>query len=63
MEYEINNKINYNTLYIINTILKRNEQKETKRIPTQIPPGGMGNGLERAYSKIILLIVVTISKK
>ena len=22
-----------------------------KRTPTQIPPGGMGNGLERAYSK------------
>ena len=22
-----------------------------KKAPTQIPPGGMGNGLERAYSK------------
>ena len=33
-----------------------------KRTPTQIPPRGMGNGLERAYSKIILLTVVTISE-
>ena len=25
--------------------------------PTQIPPGGMGNGLERAYSKIIFITI------
>ena len=46
MEYEINNKIN--------------EQKATKRTPTQIPPGGMGNGLERAYSKNNFITAVTI---
>ena len=63
MEYEINNKINYTTLHIRSKlILKINEQKATKRTPTQIPPGGMGNGLERAYSKNNLLTVVTISK-
>ena len=28
---------------------------------TQIPAGGMGNGLERAYSEIFLLPVVKIS--
>ena len=31
--------------------MKINEQKVTKRTPTQIPSGGMGNGLERSYSK------------
>ena len=36
------NQINYS---------KRNKQKMTKSAPTRIPPVGMGNGLERAYSK------------
>ena len=52
MKYEINKKINYTTLHIRSIlVLKRNDQKATKRTPTQIPLGGMGNGLERAYSK------------
>ena len=54
MEYEIDNEIKYTTLHI-RSMLKRNEQKATKRTPTQIPPEGMGNGLERAYSKIIFI--------
>ena len=29
--------------------------KSKKLTPTQIPPGGMGNGLERAYSKNIFI--------
>ena len=32
-------------------LVKGNKQKSMKKAPTQIPPGGMGNGLERAYSK------------
>ena len=52
MEYETDNELNYTTLQIRSKlILKRNEKKATKRTPTQIPLGGMGNGLERAYSK------------
>ena len=41
---------------------KINKQKATKRAPTQIPPRGMGNGLERAYSKNDFITAVTISK-
>ena len=36
--------------------------KLTKKAPTRIPPGGMGNGLERAYSKDDFIIEITISK-
>ena len=63
MEYEIDKEINYTTLHIRSILVwKRNEQKAIKNTPTQIPPGGMGNGLESAYSKIILLTAVTISE-
>ena len=50
----IKNKLFY-PAYYINTSLKRNEQKATKMTPMQIPPGGMGNGLESAYSKNIFI--------
>ena len=53
MEYGINNEMNYPTLQIISKIVlkkKGNEEKHEKT-PTQIPPGGMGKGLERPYSK------------
>ena len=63
MEYENDNELNYTTLHIIATLyLKNMNEKAKKRPQTQIPPGGMGNGIERAYSKkIFLLTVVTIS--
>ena len=51
MEYGIKNKIKYTTLQIRSILVKGNKQKNTKMAPTRIPPGGMGNGLERAYSK------------
>ena len=53
MEYENNNELNYTTLYIRATTLdlRKMNKKAKKRTRTQIPPGGMGNGLERAYSK------------
>ena len=62
MEYGINNKIKYTTLQIISILLKGNKQKKTKKAPTRIPPRGMGNGLERAYSKDDFITEVTISK-
>ena len=52
MEYGINNKVKYTTLQIRSMLVKkRNKKKATKMALTQIPPGGIGNGLERAYSK------------
>ena len=41
---------------------KKRERKAKKKTRMQIPPGGMGSGLERAYSKdFILLLLVTIT--
>ena len=62
MEYGINNKIKYTTLQIRSILVKGNKQKMTKMAPTRIPPGGMGNGLERAYSKEDFITAVTISE-
>ena len=62
MEYGINNKIKYTTLQIRSILVKGNKQKTTKMAPTRIPPRGMGNGLERAYSKNYFITVVKISK-
>ena len=62
MEYGIKNKIKYTTLKIRSILVKGNKQKTTKMAPTRIPLGGMGNGLERAYSKDDFITVVTISK-
>ena len=62
MEYVIDFKSKYTTLYI-NTMLdwkKMNEKKKMTQM--QIPPGGMGNGLERSYSKLFLLPAVKISE-
>ena len=56
MEYENNNELKYTTLQIRSMLYLRNMNKKAKkRTRTQIPPGGMGNGLERAYSKIIFI--------
>ena len=64
MEYEIDNESKvYYPADQIYASLKRDEQKANKKTPMQIPPGGMGNGLERAYSKLFLLPVVKISAK
>ena len=41
--------------------MQKKERKAKKMTCTQIPPGGMGNGLERAYSELFLLPAVTIS--
>ena len=62
MEYGINNKIKYTTLQIRSILVKGNKQRTTKMAPTRIPPGGMGNGLERAYSKDDFITEVTKSK-
>ena len=56
MEYETDNELKYTTLQIRATLdLKKMNEKAKKRTQMQIPPGGMGNGLERAYSKIIFI--------
>ena len=63
MEYGIKkNKIKYTTLQIKSILVKGNKQRTTKMAPTRIPPRGMGNGLERAYSKDDFTTEVTISK-
>ena len=62
MEYGINNKIKYTTLQIRSTLVKGNKQKKTKMALTRIPPGEMGNGLERAYSKDDFITEATPSK-
>ena len=62
MEYGIKNNIKYNTLQIRSILVKGNNQKKAKMAPTRIPPGGMGNGLERAYSKNDFITAVKISK-
>ena len=52
MEDEIDNELKYTTLHIIAMLIWKFMNKKYKKMtPTQIPPGGMGNGLERAYSK------------
>ena len=62
MEYGIDFKSNYTTLQINTTLYwkKMNEKKKMTR--TQIPLGGMGNGLKRAYLEIFLLPAVKTSE-
>ena len=60
MEDGIKNKIKYTTLQIRSILVKGNKQKTTKMALTRIPPGGMGNGLERAYSKDDFITEITI---
>ena len=60
MEYGINNKIKYTTLQIRSILVKKEKAENDEMAPTRIPPGGMGNGLERAYSKDDFIIDVTI---
>ena len=56
MEYEIDNELKYTTLHIRAKLISKGMNKKAKKMtPTQIPLGGMGNGLERAYSKIIFI--------
>ena len=64
MEYGINNKIKYTTLQVRSILVKKKyKQKERRKMaPTRIPPGGMGNGLERANSKSDFITAITISK-
>ena len=62
MEYGIKNKIKYTTLQISSILAKGNNKKMTKMASTRIPPGGMGNGLERAHSKDDIITEVTTSK-
>ena len=52
MEYGNDFKSKYTTLQI-NTMLDLKKMNEKQKMtPTQIPLGGMGNGLERAHSKL-----------
>ena len=62
MEYGIDFKSNYTTLYIITMLYWKRMNENKKMTRMQIPPGGMGNGLERSYSELFLLLVVTISE-
>ena len=63
MEYEIDFKLKYTTLQIITMVdWKKKMNEKQKKTRTQIPLGGMGHGLERAYSKLFLLPKVTISE-
>ena len=63
MEDGIDFKSKYTTLQISTMLDWKNMNEKQKMKRTQIPPGGMGNGIERAYSELFLLPVVTISKK
>ena len=63
MEYGNDFKSNYTTLQIITMLHLKKINEKQKITRTQILPGGMGNGLERAYSELFLLPVVTISEK
>ena len=59
MEYGIDNKSKYTTLQIRTTLdCKKKSNEKQKKTRTQIPPGGMGRGLKRAYSKNILFIII-----
>ena len=51
MEYGIDNKSKYTTLQIITALDWKKMNEKQKMTWTQIPPGGMVNRLERAYSK------------
>ena len=62
MEYGNDFKSKYTTLQISTTLDWKKMNEKQKMTQTQIPPGGMGNGLERAYSKLFILPAVTISK-
>ena len=61
MEYGVDFMSKYTTLQINTTLDWKNMSEKQKMTRTQIPPEGMGNGLKRAYSKLFLLPVVTIS--
>ena len=63
MEYGNYFKSNYTTLQISTMLYWKKMNKKQKMTQTQIPQGGMGNGLERAYSELFLLPAVTISAK
>ena len=55
MEYGIDFMSKYTTLQINTTVEKKDERKAKKKTRTQIPLGGMGNGLERAYSELYFI--------
>ena len=61
MEYGIDNKPKYTTLYIRTTLDYKKKERKAKKDTDANPPRVMGNGLERAYSKLFLLPAVTIS--
>ena len=62
MEYGNDFKSKYTTLQISTMLDWKNMNEKQEMTQTQIPPGGMGNGLERAYSELFLLPVVTRSE-
>ena len=53
MEYEIDIEINYTTLQIRSMLAWNEMSKKQQKDTDANPPRGVGNGLERAYSKII----------
>ena len=55
MEYGNDFKLKYTTLHISTRLYWKKMNEKQKMTQTQIPPGGMGNGLERAYSELFLL--------
>ena len=66
VEYEIDNKSKYTILHIRTMLVcKKKGKKSKKETQTQIPPGGMVNRLERAYSKgdfFLLAVIYNIRK-
>ena len=58
MEYETDNELKHTTLQISTTLDLKKMNEKQKMTRTQIPPGGMGNGLERVYSELFLLPAV-----
>ena len=63
MEYGINNYIKYTTLQIISILVKGNKVENDENGTDANPLGGMGNGLERAYSKDDFITAVKIPEK
>ena len=57
MEYGNDYKSKYTTLHIRATLVSKDMNKNKKLTPIEIPPGGMVNRLERAYSKGPLLFI------
>ena len=57
LQYGIYDKINQSMLLYINetNLERKNKKMQKTEKRTRIPPGGMGNGLERSHSKLFFI--------